>query len=413
LPSGTRLPIHIAPAEPDLAKARWQAWRFGQFVADGLQNPTQELFDGQLSSKVRTVAYRPLPALHGGNPIPHRTDVLRYGQMRIPVLNYSPDMVTGYPCPPEGGQREASGHSPLAWLEVGEARTTRAALIPDDPCVTQRAIDLAVYALSHASPDRSMSEFMSGLRALRDEADDRIYSYSDADAMYRQFYLERDIIAWYGGLAPMHGGQMHFMPEPKNKRLYWLLVDPPGDSRLYPVSHPFDVRLLVAEAGKDTKGSPYWRVQHLATKSKRIIGSWIGRVGVRFVLYSPDEALVCGRTIPHSEIAPGEEIREGVYRMAARKNIHEFFAVRCEFAAGPHTRLETSHLTSAVVYLLWDAMENTWTFDEIAVGSAEWGVAAGVDRAFHPASSDFQAQSRLMPASLVYRLLPSFVTLGR
>jgi len=66
-----------------------------------------------------------------------------------------------------------------------------------------------------------------------------------------------------------------------------------------------------------------------------------------------------------------------------------------------------------VVYLVWDFEHNAWTFDEIAVGSAEWGMTAGIDRVFYPAASGDEAISRLMPASLVYRLLPSFVTIGR
>ncbi|MBO9346278.1 MAG: hypothetical protein J7601_11205, partial [Chloroflexi bacterium] len=63
--------------------------------------------------------------------------------------------------------------------------------------------------------------------------------------------------------------------------------------------------------------------------------------------------------------------------------------------------------------LVWDFEHNAWTFDEIAVGSAEWGMTAGIDRVFYPAASGDEAISRLMPASLVYRLLPSFVTIGR
>jgi len=413
LPSGTRLPIHIAPDVQDLAKARWKVWRFGQFVADGIKVPTIEQLLESRTRQLRAVTYRPLPTLRSGDPIPHRVDGLRYGEMRIPVLNYSPDMITGYPCPPEGEPREAAGELPRVWLEVGDPRATGAALVPDDPCVTQRAIDLAVYALSHASPDQSMSEFMNGLRTIRDRSVSGIYGYSDTDAIYRMYYLEKDTIAWFGKDAPLHGGLMHFTPNPQNKRLYWLLVHPPGDPRLHPVSHPFDAYVLAAEAGTAKQGSPYWRVQHLTTKSKRLVGPWIGRIGVRFVLYSPDEALVCGRSVPHSAIAFGKQIEGNRRERAARKEIDEFFAVRCEFAVGPHTRLGTSHLTSAVVYLVWDFEHNAWTFDEITVGSAEWGMTAGIDRVFYPASSVEEANSRLMPASLVHRLLPSFVAIGR
>ena len=63
LPSGTRLPIHIAPDVQDLAKARWKVWRFGQFVADGIKVPTIEQLLESRTRQLRAVTYRPLPTL--------------------------------------------------------------------------------------------------------------------------------------------------------------------------------------------------------------------------------------------------------------------------------------------------------------------------------------------------------------
>ena len=63
LPSGTRLPIHIAPDVQDLVKSRWKVWRFGQFVVDGIEVPTIESLLTSRTRQLRTVTYRPLPTL--------------------------------------------------------------------------------------------------------------------------------------------------------------------------------------------------------------------------------------------------------------------------------------------------------------------------------------------------------------
>jgi len=220
LPSNTRLPLHTAPDIPDLSKASWRVWRFGGFVADGLKVPTMESDRMYETNEVRTVTYRPLPARPNVPAIPHRAEGLTYGNLRIPVLNYSPDMVTGYPCPLSDERQD----SPRVWLEVGGGRATGAAIIPDDPCITQRALDFAVYALSRASPDRSMRDFLAGLEEIRNRASPESYRLSDPAYVYRLFYLRKKEgpgwIAWYGRYTPAHGGLMHFLPTSEDKRLY-------------------------------------------------------------------------------------------------------------------------------------------------------------------------------------------------
>jgi hypothetical protein len=138
---------------------------FGNFRADALPNlgmVLQEQYQGR--TQPRYIAYRSLPRQTTGPAIPHRVENLPYGSSRIPVLNYSPDMVSDAPCPL--GASLTSSAPPKLTLDLDGLRFPGAAIIPDDPCVTQRALDLAVYALSHASPDRPMKNFLAGLNEI-------------------------------------------------------------------------------------------------------------------------------------------------------------------------------------------------------------------------------------------------------
>ena len=191
-----------------------------------------------------------------------------------------------------------------------------------------------------------------------------------------------------------------------------MLLHPHGDARLHPVSYPFDAEIVRVKA-ENNPPSPYWRQRYTRDEGALPLVPWIGRVGIRFALYSPDEALVCGRSIPFTDIAFGEPIEGNRRKMAARKDIHEFALARCDFAAGPHTRLDFSPLTNAVVYLMWDSTYNQWVFDDIAVGSADWSFTAGIDRITYAIASQQEVQAPLPSSALLNRLLPSFVTLGR
>jgi len=176
-----------------------------------------------------------------------------------------------------------------------------------------------------------------------------------------------------------------------------VLLHPHGDARLHPVSYPFDAEIVRVKA-ENNPPSPYWRQRYTRDEGALPLVPWIGRVGIRFALYSPDEALVCGRSIPFTDIAFGEPIEGNRRKMAARKDIHEFALARCDFAAGPHTRLDFSPLTNAVVYLMWDSTYNQWVFDDIAVGSADWSFTAGIDRITYAIASQQEVQARCPPA---------------
>ena len=403
LPNGARLPLYMGPDVPDIGKATWQVWRFGDFVLDGFHTPSV-LFDRFRSSKVRVVPYRPLPP-QSGNPVPHLPSGLALGRSRIPILNYSPDMVSGYPCDAGMSPREVGGKRPQVWFEASGPRATGASLIPDDPCVTQRALDIAVLAMSYASPDRSMREFLDGLREIEGRASDLSFGAGDTGWMYNQLYMnpQQQWLAIDANLFPAHGGLSYFLPDGhREKRLYWLLLHPHGDSRLHPIGYPFDAELFGGD--KAEKGLSYWRQQQLGSRKELYtpVLPWIGRIGIRFALYSPDDALVCARYIPYEAI-PNEA--------KDYEPLNEFSMAACEFAAGPHTRLEGSHLTQAVVYLIWDSGRNQWFFEDVVIGNSLWYPIAGIGRYTPPVLKE--TGTGLNASAIMHRLLPSYTGFKR
>jgi len=408
LKSGTRLPINTAP-EGDFAKLAWPAWRFGNFYVDGLlqivdlYKPTREDF--------RVVPYRPLPRLTDRPAVPYGSYMFDYGKLNIPVLNYSPDMVAGFPCDlfsTLGGENPANSlYRPKVWLEASGGRAAGAALVPSDPCVTQRAIDLAVYALSHASPDRSMRDFMAGLEHIRKYADRQRYGVSDILRLYRDVVEGKDSVFW-GIFNPLHGGNLFFLaPGHEGKRLYWLLLHPPGDARLFPIGYLGDDDLIGVRRSNPPIAA-YWRPRLIGGGLSDIVPD-VGRVGIRFALYSPDNALVCGRDLGYDDFVVGEGNRVS----ERTKRMSDYSHARCEFALSPHMRTGGTHFITAVVYLVWEPQQNTWVFDDMAIGSSLWSSTAGIDRYSQVVPRITYIQAPLLPGMLLQRLLPAYSAIGQ
>ncbi len=417
LPAGTRFPISRAPDFPDLGEARWRAFRFANFRTDAFPNlGLVHSEEWKERDDLRYLAYRSLPRQGDGRAVPHQVDILSYGALRIPVLNYSPDMVTGAPCMPSAPRGAAL--QPKVTLDADGLRFPGAAVIPDDPCITQQALDLAVFALSHASPDRPMKDFLAGLQTIARRPSTLTYGLSDPARFYRMAYLEQEgLSSWYTNKSPAAGGGMFFLPPlgHENKRLYWLLVHPPGDPRLRPIAYPIDDELAAKQVGAEWKGKQrgnagYWRVRPADSSGKNLLGPWIGRVGIPFVLYSPDEAVVCGRDpMPFALLIGAPDPRyQDKYIAQGLWYLTDFGHVACEFAAGPTIRASGGPLLTAVVYLFWEARQNRWVFDEIAVGSSAWSPLAGITRYTFAMHNSFYQQMHQTPAALVMHALPSF-----
>ena len=407
--SGTRLPINTAP-EGDFAKLAWPAWRFGDFYADGLLQIVW-LFEPKRED-FRVVPYRPLPRLIDRPAVPYGSFMFDYGKLNIPVLNYSPDMVAGFPCnvfETLGGESPAnSTYIPKVWLEASGARAAGAALVPEDPCVTQRAIDLAVYALSHASPDRSMRDFIAGLEHIRKYADGLRYGISDILTLYRKVALDKEMTVFRGNFSPQHGGNLFFLaPGHEGKRLYWLLLHPAGDTRLFPIGYLDDDDLIGVRRSNPSVAA-YWRPRLMDGGLSNIVPD-IGRVGIRFALYSPDNALVCGRDLGNDDILVGENNRPS----EQTKRMGDYSHARCEFALSPHMRTGGTHFITAVVYLVWEPQQNMWVFDDIAIGSSLWSSTAGIDRYSQVVYFPGDGQATLLPGMLLQRLLPAYSAIGQ
>ncbi len=415
LPAGTRFPIGFAPDFPDLKEARWRVFSFGNFRADAFPNlgmALQEQYEGR--TEPRYIAYRSLPRQTTGPAVPHRVENLPYGPLRIPVLNYSPDMVSGAPCPL--GASLTSPAPPKLTLDLDGLRFPGAAIIPDDPCVTQRALDLAVYALSYASPDRPMKDFLAGLNEIARRATPIAYGRSDVGRYYRGIYLEQMGIASLSvresGAA---GGGMFFLPPGhEGKRLYWLLVHPPGDPRLRPIAYDYDEKIMAEQRRLNNNEAPqfagYWRPRLLDNSGRNTLIPWIGRVGIPFVLYSPDEAVVCGRDPMASALVIGarDPNNPNFYLPQLMWAVRDFGHVACEFAASPRLRNGGGPMLTAVVYLFWDARQNRWVFDDVAVGSSAWTPLAGVVRDTYAMYDRLYEHMHYTPAALVMQALPSF-----
>ena len=205
-----------------------------------------------------------MPRQTTGPAIPHQVENLPYGSLRIPVLNYSPDMVSGAPCPL--GASLTCPALPKLTLDLDGLRFPGAAIIPDDPCVTQRALDLAVYALSHASPDRPMKNFLAGLKEIARRAAPIAYGRSDVGQYYRAIYLEEKAVASLRvrESAAAGGGMFFLPPGHEGKRLYWLLVHPPGDPRLRPIAYAHDEDIM-AEQRRATNNDARRRIESPVT----------------------------------------------------------------------------------------------------------------------------------------------------
>ena len=66
------------------------------------------------------------------------------------------------------------------------------------------------------------------------------------------------------------------------------------------------------------------------------------------MLYSPDEAVVCGR----------DPNNPNFYLPQLMWAVRSFGHVACEFAVSPRLRNGSGPLLTAVVYLFWDARQN-------------------------------------------------------
>jgi len=197
----------------------------------------------------------------------------------------------------------------------------------------------------------------------------------------------------YGNLRAAGGGMFFLPPGHEDKRLYWLLVHPPGDPRLRPIAYDYDEAIVAAQHGLNNNEAPrfagYWRPRPLDDSGRNTLIPWTGRVGIPFVLYSPDEAVVCGRDPMASALVIGarDPDNPGFCLPQLMWLVRDFGHVACEFAASPRLRNGGGPLLTAVVYLFWDARQNRWVFDDVAVGSSAWTPLAGVVRSTYAGST--------------------------
>jgi hypothetical protein len=169
----------------------------------------------------------------------------------------------------------------------------------------------------------------------------------------------------HGNLRAAGGGMFFLPPGHEDKRLYWLLVHPPGDPRLRPIAYDYDEAIVAAQCGRDPMAS----------------------------------ALVIGARDPDNP---------GFYLPQLMWLVRDFGHVACEFAASPRLRNGGGPLLTAVVYLFWDARQNRWVFDDVAVGSSAWTPLAGVVRSTYAMYDELYEHMHYTPAALMMQALPSF-----
>jgi len=205
---------------------------------------------------------------------------------------------------------------------------------------------------------------------------------------------------------------MFFLPPGhEDKRLYWLLVHPPGDPRLRPIAYDYDEAIMAAQHGLNNNEAPrfagYWRPRPLDDSGRNTLIPWTGRVGIPFVLYSPDEAVVCGRDPMASALVIGarDPDNPGFCLPQLMWLVRDFGHVACEFAASPRLRNGGGPLLTAVVYLFWDARQNRWVFDDVAVGSSAWTPLAGVVRSTYAMYDELYEHMHYTPAALMMQAL--------
>jgi len=205
---------------------------------------------------------------------------------------------------------------------------------------------------------------------------------------------------------------MFFLPPGhEDKRLYWLLVHPPGDPRLRPIAYDYDEAIMAAQHGLNNNEAPrfagYRRPRPLDDSGRNTLIPWTGRVGIPFVLYSPDEAVVCGRDPMASALVIGarDPDNPGFYLPQLMWLVRDFGHVACEFAASPRLRNGGGPLLTAVVYLFWDARQNRWVFDDVAVGSSAWTPLAGVVRSTYAMYDELYEHMHYTPAALMMQAL--------